>query len=196
MVIGYLHRLGISVTSYLDYWLVHHSDRQVVLRHQVQLLEALDLVGFFLYRKKSELDLVQDIQFLGIRLCLDIISKAREIAAPACDLSSLRVLSYHRVSQFMGSLNWASGLIPLGRLHLRPLQRYFRSLGLTDRFTLPRQSPLVLASLLQQWQDLSLLTSGIPIRPYQAEFTEFTDASTQGGAPTWGIPKFQVPGPL
>ena len=30
----------------------------------------------------------------------------------------------------MGSLNWASGLIPLSRLHLRPLQRHFRSLGL------------------------------------------------------------------
>ena len=47
----------------------------------------------------------------------------------------------------------------------------------------PRRSdPLVLASLLQQWQDLSFLTSGIPIRPFQAEFTTFTDASTQG----WG----------
>ena len=83
----------------------------------------------------------------------------------------------------MGSLNWASGLIPLGHLYLRPLQRYFHSLGLTDRFTPLRQSdPSVLASLLQQWQDLSFLTSGIPIRPFQAEFTIITDASTQG----WG----------
>ena len=142
----------------------------------------LDLVGFILYRKKSELDLVQDIQFLRIRIRLDSgvallpESKAREIVARACDLSSLRVLSYHRVSEFMGSLNWASGLIPLGRL--RPLKRYFRSLG---QFTPPRQSdPLVLVSLLQQWQDLSFLTSGIPIRPFQAEFTIFTDASTHG----------------
>ena len=84
---------------------------------------------------------MQDIQFLRIQLHLDLgeallpESKAREIAARACELSSLRVLSYHRVSQFMGSLNWASGLIPQGRLYLRPLQRYFHSLGLTDRFT-------------------------------------------------------------
>ena len=83
----------------------------------------------------------------------------------------------------MGSLNWASGLIPLGRLYLRPLQRYFHTLGVTDRFTPPRRSdPSVLASLLQQWQDPSFLTSGIPIRPFQADFTIFTEASTQG----WG----------
>ena len=53
-------------------------------------------------------------------------------------LSSLQVLTYSQVSQLMGSLNWASGLIPLGHLYLRPLQRHFHSLGLTDWFTQPR----------------------------------------------------------
>ena len=94
-VTGYLHRLVISVIPYLDDWLVHHPDRQVLLRHQAQLLETLDLVGFILNRKKSELELVQDIQFLRIRLRLDLgeallpESKAREIVARACNLSSL-----------------------------------------------------------------------------------------------------------
>ena len=103
--------------------------------------------------------------------------------AHACRISSQKILSYTEVSQLMGSLNWASGLIPLGRLHLRPLQRHFHSLGLTNQFSPPRHSdPLVLATLLRQWQDLSFLTSRIPIRPFQVEFTIFTDASTQG----WG----------
>ena len=107
-VTGYFHRLGISVIPYLDDWLVHHPDRQVLLRHQAQLLEMLDMVGFILNRKKSELDLVQDIQFLSIRLRLDSGRallpeyKAREIVARACDLSSLRILSYQQVSHFMG----------------------------------------------------------------------------------------------
>ena len=80
----------------------------------------------------------------------------------------------------MGSLNWASGLIPLGHLYLRPLQRHFHSLGLTNRFTPPsRSDPLVLANQLRQWQDLSFLTSGIPMRPFQVEFAIFTDASIQ-----------------
>ena len=70
-VTGYLHRLGISVIPYLDDWLFHHPDCQVLLRHQAQLISTLDLVGFILNRKKSELDLTRDLQFLGIRLRLD-----------------------------------------------------------------------------------------------------------------------------
>ena len=165
---------------YLDDWLFHHPDRQVLLRHQVQLIKMLDLVGFILNRKKSELDLTQDIQFLGIRLRFDLgkalltESKAREIVACTHHLSSLRILTYSQVSQLMGSLNWASDL--------RPLQYYFHSLGLTNRFAPPRRSdPLVLANLLRQWQDPCFLTSGIPIRPFQVDFTIFTDASQISG---------------
>ena len=54
--------------------------------------------------------------------------------AHTCRISSQKTLSYREVSQFMGSLNWASGLIPLGHLHLRPLQD-FHSLDLTNRFS-------------------------------------------------------------
>ena len=71
-VTGYLHRQGISVIPYLDNWLIHHPDRQVLLRHQAQLINTLDFVGFILDRKKSELELTQDLQFLGIRLRLDL----------------------------------------------------------------------------------------------------------------------------
>ena len=141
------------------------------------------------HSESKELDLTQDLQFLGIHLRLDLgkallpESKAGEIVACACHLSSLKVLNYTQVSQLLGSLNWASGLIPLGRLYLRPLQRQFHSLGLTDRFTPPRRSdPLVLANLLWRWLDPRFLTSGIPIRLFQADFTIFTDASSQG----WG----------
>ena len=53
----------------------------------------------------------------------------------------------------------------------------------SDRFTPPHRSEtLVLANLLWHWQDPRFLTSGIPIRTFQADFTIFTDASTQG----WG----------
>ena len=148
-----------------------------------------DLVGFILNRKKSELDLSQALQFLGIHLRLDLgrallpETKAGQIVACARHLSSLKVLNYSHVSHLMGSLSWASGLIPLGRLYLRPLQRHFHSLGLTNRFTPPRKSdPVVLANLLRQWLDPHFLTSGNPIRPFQADYTIFTDASTQG----WG----------
>ena len=67
--------------------------------------------------------------------------------------SSQPVLSYTEVSQFMGSLNWASGLILLGHLHLRPLQRHFLAMGLLDWFTPPHHSDQsVLANLIWHWQ--------------------------------------------
>ena len=161
--------------------LIHHPNRQILARHQALLLDTLDLVGFILNRKKSELDLTQDLHFLGIHLRLDLgkallpESKAGEIVACARHLSSLKVLDYLRVSHFMGALNWASGLIPLGRLYLRPLQRHFHLLGLTRRFTPPHRSdPVVLANLLRHWLDPHFLTSGIPIRPFQADYTIFT----------------------
>ena len=92
--------------------------------------------------------------------------------------------------QFIGLLNWASGFIPLGCLHLRPLQQHFHSLGVTNRFTPPRRSdPLVLSKLLRQWQDLSFLTSVIPIRPLKAEFTIFTDASLRCWGTDMGVSK-------
>ena len=70
-VAAYLHRQGISVIPYLDDWLIHHPDYQVLGCHLSQLLKTLDLVGLKLNEGKSELDRVQDIQCLGHRLCLD-----------------------------------------------------------------------------------------------------------------------------
>ena len=130
-VTAYLHRQGVSVIPHLDDWLVHHPDRQILQPHQALLIDTLDLVGFILNQKKSELDLTQDLQFLGIHLRLDLgrallpESKAGEIVACAHHLSSLKVLNYSQVSHLMGSLNWASGLIPLGRLYLRTLSTSF-----------------------------------------------------------------------
>ena len=97
----------------------------------------------------------------------------------------------------LGSLVWASGLIPLVCLYLRPLQRHFHGLGLTNWFTPPRHSdPLVLANLLRQWQDLSFLTSGIPIRPSRQSSRYLRTPLPRVGAPRWGIPRFRVLDPF
>ena len=64
-----------------------------------------------------------------------------EIVARACHLSSLQVLIYLFSSvPAYGITQLGLRFIPLGHLYLRPLQRHFYSLGLTDRFTPPRRS--------------------------------------------------------
>ena len=65
------------------------------------------------------------VQSLG-----DSCSRTPSILPPCTSLCS-SVPAY-------GVTHWASGLIPLGGLYPRPLQRHFLSLGLTDRFTQPR----------------------------------------------------------
>ena len=130
-------------------------------------VNTLNMVGLKLNKAKFELEPAQDIQFLGLQLRLDQgraslpISEAREIIAHACQISSQTV---H----------------PTGSVTHEALQQHFHSLGLTYRFTPPsRPDPLVLATLLRQWQDPSFLTSGI-LHLFQVEFTIFTDACTQG----------------
>ena len=43
---------GISVIAYLDDWLVHHPDHQVLLCPQSQLLKTLDFLGLKVKRRK------------------------------------------------------------------------------------------------------------------------------------------------
>ena len=75
------------------------------------------MVGLRLNKAKSGLEPVRDIKFLGLRLHLDRgraslpLSKAQEIMARACRISSQKTLLYIEVSQLMGALNRASGLI-------------------------------------------------------------------------------------
>ena len=70
----YLHHQEILVLPYLDNWLVHHPDRQVLLYHHSQLPETQRMEGFKIN------------------------------VACTYKLSSQSVLSFQQVSQFMGSL--------------------------------------------------------------------------------------------
>ena len=128
-VAAYLHHQGLSVIPYLDDWLIHHPDCQVLLRHQSQLLNILNMVGLRLNEAKSELDQFRISSFWGFHYSWirgELPSQYPKLGdmAHACRISSQKTLSYREVSQFMGSLNWASRLIPPGHLHLRPLQHF------------------------------------------------------------------------
>ena len=156
------------------------------------------MVGLGLNEAKFKLEPVQDIQFLGLLLHLDQggaslpVSKAREIMAHVCQISSQKILSYTEVSQFMGSLNGASGLIPLGRLHLRPLQRHFRPLGLTNSFTPPCRSDPYLANGRTYAFSCQESLSNLSRRSSRFSRTPLPRA----GAPTWRILRLQVFGPI
>ena len=161
------------------------------------------MVGLKINKAKSELEPVQDIQFLGLRLRLGQgsaslpISKAREIITCACRISSQRVLSYREVFLFMGSLNWASNLIPLGQLYMRPLQRQFYITS--DR---PVCSPLSIGPFSPCYPTQAVagpIISHIrnPDPAFPGGIYDFSQMPVpRAGALTWGIPRFRVFGPI
>ena len=118
-----------------------------------------------------------------------------EILARVCRISSQPVLSFTQVFQLLGSFVWASGLIPLGSLHLRPLRRHFHfsdlTSGLHHRIDQTHQSTysgigrIYFFSLLESISNLSRRSSRSLRTPLHS-----------AGAPIWGIPRFQVLGPM
>ena len=124
--------------------------------------------------KRSEILTRTSSEFLWLWLHLDQgrvslpISKARELIAHACRISSQKMLSYTELDRSVpihGITQLGLRSHPTGRLYLRPLQRHFHSLGqFKKQFTPPcRSDPSVLATLLRQWQDLSFLMSENPV---------------------------------
>jgi ribonuclease HI len=192
---AHLHSHGVSLLPYLDDWIVHHPDPQVLLDHRTLVMQTLEKAGFLINLPKSELVPTQDIQFLGIRFQLDrgiasipperiesTVQLARRYSRPTDHPPSVR-LNYHQVASLLGSLNWVSTFVPLGRLRLRPLQLLFQQVGLLNRQSPPAMVDRVsLTRCLQCWCDPQYLASGIPIREFHPDHTMFTDASTHG----WG----------
>ena len=127
----YLNPLGLSLIPYLDDWLIHPTRLSSYTLPSVSAIKDARLGRLHLKQKEVRAEPSARFQVsrhsVTSRKALLPESKAREIVARTCKISSQPLLSYQRLSQFKGSLNRASGFIPLGRLHLRPLQRHFHS---------------------------------------------------------------------
>ena len=190
-----LHRQGILVIPYLHVWLIHHPDCQALLFH-----ESLDFVGLKLNEAKSELDPIQDIQFLILRLLLDQgraslpVSKALGIIAGTCQISSQSSLVVHSSVLVHGVIQLGFRSYPTGSS--APSQQHFHSLGLTNWFIPLRLSdPLVLVNLLNSSICLYLpLESLSDLSMRSSRFLQMP--LPRAGAPIWGIPRFQVLGPV
>ena len=188
-VAAYLHQQGISIIPYLDDWLIHHHDRQVLLAQQRILLHTLDILGLMLNVEKSHLEPTQDIEFLGVRFLLDEgrvflpDTKRNSLLDRVTSISLRSTVTYKQATSLLGSLNWMANWIPLGHLHLRPIQQYFKRIGLLKYGSPPKQVDQTLVNkLLHPWKDHNFLSQGVNMRRFRAEYTLYTDASTHG----WG----------
>ena len=181
----YLRKKGILIHFYLDDWLIRARCKRL-LRSQAQMVLGLaKSLGIIINLAKSNLNPRSRFDHLGIDFDLD-----QGLVFPTAEsLKKIRVWTkflrqYRKVTakgflSLLGLLNHACDMIPLGRLHLRPLQFYLKCFWKAHK-----DSPFAVIELdavffqaLSWWEDARNLTKGAPLHLEEASVTIMTDAS-------------------
>lgn len=188
---AFLHRHNVNIVMYIDDWLIYHRDPAWLLVTVQELLPFLSSLGVLLNLAKSDLTPRQRFTYIGVEFWTD-----RSLVLPPEDrvtklhslLTGLLSRDQCLVREFLsliGLCNSMMAYVPLGRLHLRPLQWYLK-----DRYS-PSIDPvtkvihLVRPAILEMarfWLDIAMLRQGVPLHPPKPQMTLVTDASRLG----WG----------
>ncbi len=129
---------GMRILPYLDDWLLCAPTRVHALCDTKIVLEHILKLGLTVNDTKSHLVPEQTITFIGITL--NSVTMSATLSHTRTDsifqlLTRFRMgarIPYGVLLQLMGMLAAATSVIPLGLLHLRPLQRWNNSLGLNS----------------------------------------------------------------
>ena len=180
---------GIRVHAYLDDWAVRAPTQADCDHHTSLVLHYLRRLGWKVNFAKSELTPKRDFVFLGMRF--DTI-KGSVAPAPkhSARIRTLYNLACRRpqwsARQFYSLVGYLQFLAPLthrGRLHLRPIQRWFRARWVQHS---GQWSDIIFldSELLQllQWWTLPERFAGVPLQAPDPTMSLCTDASTAG----WG----------
>jgi uncharacterized membrane protein (UPF0136 family) len=182
--------LGVRLRAYLDDWLVLNQQRMLCLQETSGVLEKAGKLGFSLNFEKSELTPSQKFTYLGMDF--DTVAwtvkpaqhRIGKLLTYLSELSQSQVATARQLAALLGIMESLAPLVPLGRLHKRPLQRAVRERWVQARD--PWDMPITLGpwflKVVEQWFDLAWLTVGVPIVPYPPQRELFTDASLMG----WG----------
>ncbi|KAL0161814.1 hypothetical protein M9458_041210, partial [Cirrhinus mrigala] len=124
-----LWRKGIRILNYLDDWLIMAHSRDLLCEHRDLVLQHLSHLGLQVNREKSKLSPVQRISFLGMELdsvnMTACLTNERTQSVLSC-LKSFRhktAVPLKTFQRLLGHMAAAAAVMPLGLLHMRPLQR-------------------------------------------------------------------------
>lgn len=185
-----LRRRGIRVRMYLDDWLVLAPSYASCLAHTHDVRQTAESMGFALNLAKSDLRPSQSFDYLGMSIDSRSMSvrpgvrRLQHLTDLLNRLRSQRSASARQLSALLGTMESLSTLVPLGRLHKRPLQRHFAQRWSPTRNAWDDQVPLGewFLEATDQWLDLRWLQTGVPLVPPTPQLQLFTDASHHG----WG----------
>ena len=180
---------GIRIIQYLDDWLILNSDPEALSRDLSLVSQKVLKLGLLINPAKSDLTPSQDFVFIGMRFQTQFnllrLPESRLLSLLHLVRLCLKLpeLRARQLLSLLGVLSSASDLVPLGRLHLRPLQMLL--LHHWRPRCDPLSAPVPLSRLFHQhlrWWTQPEIFSGVPISKPQPSLFLFTDASLEG----WG----------
>ncbi|XP_041864797.1 uncharacterized protein LOC121654646 [Melanotaenia boesemani] len=185
-----LRERGLRLATYIDDWLLAAQSQEEVQAHIRVLTSHLAALGFTINWEKSVLSPTQDITFIGLSLnSVEFrarLSVERVKALRAC-LALFRRgawLKFRLCLRLLGLMASALVVIPFGRLHMRPFQRWVASLKLSPTRHGHCRVLISLACVqaLRPWKRTAFLTTGVPMGTVLTRKVVTTDASMSG----WG----------
>ena len=184
-----LRQQGLRVASYIDDWLLCASSAREVVSDTAKVMSHVTSLGFTINQAKSMTTPTQSTDFIGITLD-SVAYRARLSQDRVNDLLKCvalfkigRTLQLGTCLRMAGLMASAISLVRLGRLHMRPFQRWLRSLCLPTRFTRRRVRVSANCTLaLKWWSNERTLTEGVPLGLPLVRKLVTTDASLSG----WG----------
>ncbi len=130
---------GIHIMNYIDDCLILAQSHQLAVRHRDVVLAHMEKLGLRLNAKKSVLSPLQRTTFLGV--IWDSTSMQARLSPVRIEsiLSAVKrirlgqSLTVRQFQRLLGLMAAASNVIPVGLLHMRPLQWWLRTKGFSPR---------------------------------------------------------------
>ncbi|CAG2248579.1 unnamed protein product [Mytilus edulis] len=191
VAIAHLHSQAIQIHSYLDDSLIKELSPEKLYLNTDVVIRLLLSLGFLISWKKSDLIPSQDFIFLGEHYLTHqcIVRPPQEKFQNLCSkihlFLSQKTVTARQFSQLLGLLNSLADVVPLGRLHIRPLQFYLHQhwLPATQNWEFP--VPIIHQELcphLVWWTSQANVLRGQLLSSPVPNQTLFTDACNYG----WG----------
>ena len=180
---------GIRIHQDLDDWLIRAPTKESCHRGTQSLLNLCKELGWIVNLQKSELEPKQIFEFVGYKYDLSqglVLPTQNRWEAILQKLESILSKPGCRVREFMsliGLLTATEKQVPLGRLHMRPIQWHLKQHwrvpeSLEKEIPVPRS----LHPHLLWWTKETNVLTGQPLHPLSHAVQIFTDASKEG----WG----------
>ncbi len=189
-----LREQGVRILNYLDDWLILAQSRRQLSAHRDLVLKHLSLLGLRVNWEKSKLVPTQRISFLGMEF--DSVNQTARLTQERAQsvlncfktLSGRTAVPLKLFQRLLGHMAAAAVTVPLGLLHMRPLQHWVY--GRIPRWAWKRgtyrvQITPACRKTFRPWSDPSFLRAGVPLEQVSRHTVVFTDASSTGWGATY-----------